>query len=80
MTDGTTLRDCGALDQFGISVHPATPRGTVNTWTQIQSNIGQWLNGKTIDRIMIAYDHAPDTGDFRGYVDDIVITNGSLGF
>jgi hypothetical protein len=76
MTDGTTLRDCGAVDTDGLSMHPATGRGTVNTWTKTTSVIGAWLNGKTIDRILIAYDHAEGTGDFRAYFDDIAIDTG----
>ncbi|WP_394837976.1 glycoside hydrolase family 71/99-like protein [Pendulispora rubella] len=75
MTDGSTLRDSGATDLNGVSMHPGAPRGTVNAWTQTRSRIGQWLAGKTIDRVLIAYDYGPLTGDFRGYVDDITIAN-----
>ncbi len=74
MSDGTTLRNSGAFDSTGVSMHPSTGRGVVNTWNKNISNIGFWLNGKTIDRICIGYDHAAETGDFRGYVDDIAIT------
>jgi hypothetical protein len=73
MTDGSTLRDCGAVDANGISLHPATGRGTVNTWAKTVCNIGTWLNGKTIDRILVAYDHPSQTGDFSAYFDDISI-------
>ncbi|WP_239014434.1 hypothetical protein [Archangium violaceum] len=62
MTDGSTLRDSGATDVNGISMHPGASRGTVNAWTQTKSRIGQWLAGKTIDRIMITYDYGPLTG------------------
>ncbi|UCJ05312.1 T9SS type A sorting domain-containing protein [Chitinophaga pendula] len=75
MTDGTTLRDIGATDQNGASMHPGAGHGTVNTWQRIQSNIGSWLNGKTIDRIMIAYDQTAATGAFKTYFDDIVISD-----
>ncbi|WNG39150.1 xylosidase [Archangium violaceum] len=75
MTDGSTLRDSGATDVNGISMHPGASRGTVNAWTQTKSRIGQWLAGKTIDRILITYDYGPLTGDFRGYVDDIEVAN-----
>jgi hypothetical protein len=75
MTDGTTLRDCGATDQHGASMHPGAGHGTVNSWQRIVCNVGTWLNGKTIDRIMIAYDHAADTGSFKTYFDDIVISD-----
>jgi hypothetical protein len=73
MTDGTTLRNSGATDINGVSMNPSAGRGTVNTWTRTQSNIGLWLNGKTIQRILIGYDHDAESGDFRGYIDDIVI-------
>lgn len=73
MSDGTTLRDSGAKDFNGTSMHPGAGRGTLTTWTQTKSQIGQWLAGKTIDKILIAYDHGPQTGDFRAYVDDIEI-------
>jgi hypothetical protein len=73
MTDGTFLHNTAAVDTSGSSMHPATGRGVVNSWTKIKSNIGQWLQGKTIQRILIGYDHDAETGDFRGYIDDIVI-------
>ena len=73
MTDGTTLRSTAATDITGISMHPATGRGTVGTWTETRCNIGQWLNGKTISEILVAYDHGPATGTFTGYIDDISI-------
>lgn len=76
MSDGTTLSNSDALDTAGISMHPSAGRGAVNTWNENISTIGLWLNGKTISRICVGYDHAPETGDFRGYVDDISIHEG----
>ncbi|MGG9971813.1 glycoside hydrolase family 71/99-like protein [Ferruginibacter sp. SUN002] len=73
LSDGTRLQDYPAIDTNGLSMHPSTPRGTLNTWNKTTSHIGTWLNGKTITKIMIAYDHPAETGDFRGYVDDISI-------
>ncbi|MDQ2718643.1 MAG: T9SS type A sorting domain-containing protein [Bacteroidota bacterium] len=73
MSDGSTLRDSGAQDSTGISMHPAAGRGIVNTWTKTLCNIGTWLNGKTIVKIMVAYDHGAATGDFSAYFDDISI-------
>lgn len=75
MTDGTTLRDIGATDQNGTSMHPGAGHGVVNNWRRIFSNIGNWLNGKTIDRIMIAYDHGVETGNFKTYIEDIIISD-----
>ncbi len=76
-SDGTTLRDCGATDSNGISMHPKAGRGTVNTWTNITSNVGAWLHGKTIRYIIIGYDRPEATGGFRGYIDDIKISKTS---
>ncbi|HMO62334.1 MAG TPA: T9SS type A sorting domain-containing protein [Ferruginibacter sp.] len=73
MTDGSFLHNTAATDKDGVSMHPSAGRGIVNTWTKTVSNIGQWLNGKTIQRILIGYDHDAETGDFRGYIDDILI-------
>lgn len=73
MTDGTILRDSGAQDQNGALMHPGTAKGTVNTWPQTKCTIGSWLNGKTIDKILIAYNHAADSRDYKAYIDDIVI-------
>jgi len=73
MTDGTTLRASKAVDSNGISMSPNTGRGTINTWTKTTCNIGTWFSGKTIDRILVDYDHAPATGDFSTYIDDISI-------
>lgn len=77
MTDGTTLRASRAVDSNGISMNPNTGRGTINTWTKATCNIGTWFNGKTIDRILVDYDHAPATGDFSSYLDDISISTAS---
>ncbi|MDQ6421967.1 hypothetical protein RB620_21285 [Paenibacillus sp. LHD-117] len=81
MTDGSTLRDSGAVDYNGYSMHPNAGHGgaiPLNAWTNIKSNIGTVLSGKTIDRIILNYDRPSNTGQYRGYVDDIVITNGTL--
>lgn len=72
-TDGTTLRDSGALDQKGNSMHPSAPKGTVNQWNQERCDIGKWLKGKTIDRILIGYDQPASSGQYRAYIDDISI-------
>jgi lysophospholipase L1-like esterase len=79
-TDGTTLRDSGAVDERGRSLHPGGGHGgdiPLNEWTEISSNIGKQLKGKTIDKIMIAYDRSGSQGQFSGYIDDIKIYNRS---
>jgi hypothetical protein len=80
-TDGSTLRDSGATDNNGKSMHANAGHGgtiALNAWTQIKCNVGQWLGGKTIDRILVDYDRPANSGDFRGYLDDMLITNGTL--
>ncbi|GCD34086.1 alpha-1 2-mannosidase [Streptomyces chrestomyceticus JCM 4735] len=79
-TDGTYLSELRATDQNGA---PLTPRGQadaktlyVNQWNHRQSRIGDVAAGKTVDRILIAYDApaAPKTTPvFRGWVDDITL-------
>lgn len=76
MSDGSSLRTSGALDTAGVPMQASSARGAVNTWNRVRSDIGMWLNGKTIERILVSYDRGPETGDFRGYVDDIVIAEG----
>ncbi|MEV0131502.1 GH92 family glycosyl hydrolase [Dactylosporangium sp. NPDC050688] len=79
-TDGSSLRDSGAVDQYGVRVHP-TFQGTgthlaFNTWNYVTSNIGNVVAGRTVDRILVAYDQPLNTGTFRGYFDDIAILAG----
>ncbi len=59
-TDGTYLSDLRATDQHGF---PLTPRGQgeskvlyVNQWNNVVSRIGSVARGKTVDRILVAYD------------------------
>lgn len=81
MTDGTRIRNLDLRDVNGLSMKPSQGRGTINAWTQTICNIGQWLTGKTIDKILVTYDQPLNTGDFSGYIDDIIIatTNTSTG-
>jgi len=79
MTDGTLMSDCyGLSDAQGNGVEPSSGRGTVNAWTQVQFNFAPYVMGKTVDRILIHYkdwEYGGTTGSFRGYVDDIKVTN-----
>jgi lysophospholipase L1-like esterase len=77
-TDGMTLRDSGAVDQNGFLVHPYFGHGgalTLNAWSEIKCNVGMYLAGKTVDKISVAYDRNNGSGQFRGYIDDISISN-----
>ncbi|MFG2286628.1 GH92 family glycosyl hydrolase [Streptomyces sp. NPDC048595] len=79
-TDGTYLSELGATDQHGA---PLTPRGQaasktlyVNQWNHREARIGAVAAGKTVDRILVAYDapEAPRTAPaFRGWVDDLTL-------
>jgi predicted alpha-1,2-mannosidase len=74
-TDGTTLRDSGAVDQHGARMHPRdqAAAGTLVTgrWNLVRSVIGERSSGKTVDRILIG--HESGTGPFKGYLDDIAV-------
>jgi len=78
-TDGSALRDSGAVDQYGVQVHPQFQgQGghlTPNAWNHVISIIGQHVAGKTIDHLLVGYDHAGSIGGYRGYIDDIQMTN-----
>jgi lysophospholipase L1-like esterase len=75
-TDGSSLRDSGVADQFGVRVHPQFQgQGghlAVGAWTRVRARLGV-LAGKVIDEIRVGYDQPAGTGGFRGYVDDITI-------
>nr|WP_202819056.1 GH92 family glycosyl hydrolase [Actinosynnema sp. ALI-1.44] len=76
-TDGTYLSDLGALDQHG---NPLTPQGqaasrTLYTqqWNHVAADIGTVAAGKTVDRILLAYDNPKGPTGFKGWVDDVKI-------
>lgn len=76
-TDGTHLSDLGATDQHGF---PLSPRGQgaakvlyVNQWNNVVSRIGSVAAGKTVDRILVAYDSPEGPAKFRGWLDDIAL-------
>ncbi|WP_336048512.1 GH92 family glycosyl hydrolase [Streptomyces sp. CA2R101] len=79
-TDGTYLSELSAVDQHGA---PLTPQGQAasktlyaNQWNHRESRIGAVAAGKTVDRILVAYDapRTPRTAPaFRGWVDDLVL-------
>lgn len=76
-TDGTYLSDLGAIDQHGF---PLSPRGQgaskalyVNQWNNVASQIGSVAAGKTVDRILVAYDSPDGPAKFRGWIDDVAL-------
>ncbi|UWZ60211.1 GH92 family glycosyl hydrolase [Dactylosporangium aurantiacum] len=82
-TDGTYLRDSGAVDQHGVGTGPREQGSggvlSFDTWNYVTSAIGAKVAGKTIDRILIGYDNPDGTARFRGYFDDIRISAGTAG-
>lgn len=74
-TDGTYLSDLGATDNHG---GPLTPQGQaeakrlyVNQWNKVASRVGTVAAGKTVDRILVAYDSPKGPAKFQGWIDDI---------
>ncbi|MEU8955261.1 GH92 family glycosyl hydrolase [Streptomyces sp. NPDC048518] len=74
-TDGTYLSDLKAVDRHGF---PLTPQGQgaskalyVNQWNDVAARIGQVAGGKTVDRILVAYDAPKGPAKFRGWLDDV---------
>ncbi|MEV7625048.1 SGNH/GDSL hydrolase family protein [Actinoplanes sp. NPDC089786] len=79
LTDGRSLRDSGAVDQYGTRAHPQFQGEgnhlVPNQWNQVQVRLNP-LAGGVVDQIRIGYDQPRNTGLFRGYVDDIAIVTG----
>lgn len=77
-TDGSALSTSGAIDENGFSVAPAAGHGgaiELYAWTPIRCHAGNWLAGKTIDKIWVGYASTSTVGQYRGYIDDLVIDN-----
>ncbi|MFJ3232079.1 GH92 family glycosyl hydrolase [Streptomyces sp. NPDC086787] len=76
-SDGTHLSDLGATDQHGF---PLSPRGQgaskalyVNQWNDVAARIGSVAAGRTVDRILLAYDSPSGPARFRGWIDDVAL-------
>ncbi|MGA4954300.1 GH92 family glycosyl hydrolase [Streptomyces lavendulocolor] len=76
-TDGTYLSDLGAVDSHGGALTPrgqgAAKRLYVNQWNQVTAGIGTVAAGRTVDRILVAYDSPKGPAVFQGWIDDITI-------
>ncbi|WP_405730205.1 GH92 family glycosyl hydrolase [Streptomyces sp. NBC_00028] len=76
-TDGTYLSDLGARDQHGFGLSPRDQGAAkvlyVNQWNSVASRIGTVAAGKTVDRILVAYDSPRGPARFRGWLDDVRI-------
>ncbi|ONI83458.1 alpha-mannosidase [Saccharothrix sp. ALI-22-I] len=75
--DGTYLSDLGARDQHGFELSPrgqgAAKSLYTNQWNRIASVIGAVAAGKTIKRILVAYDNPKGPAGFNGWIDDIAV-------
>ncbi|MDT7841894.1 GH92 family glycosyl hydrolase [Streptomyces justiciae] len=76
-TDGTYLSGLGATDQHGFGLSPQAQGAAkvlyVNQWNSVASRIGSVAAGKTVDRILVAYDSPRGPARFRGWLDDVRI-------
>ncbi|WP_225447953.1 hypothetical protein [Streptacidiphilus sp. P02-A3a] len=75
-SDGSTLRDSGAVDENGNGIHPADQCGhlTLDAWNHVTVNLGTDNANKEVDRILVGYDQPSGTGGYRGYIDDLSIS------
>lgn len=76
-SDGTYLSELGAKDNHRVGMSPQA-QGKSNTlypnqWNYRSSDIGELAAGKTIKRILVAYDNPDGPGQFKGSIDDIKI-------
>ncbi|MDQ1007684.1 putative alpha-1,2-mannosidase [Streptomyces sp. V4I23] len=76
-TDGTYLSDLKAVDSHGGLLTPqgqgAAKRLYVNQWNAVASGIGTVAAGKTVDRVLVAYDSPKGPAKFQGWIDDVTI-------
>ncbi|MYX75029.1 GH92 family glycosyl hydrolase [Streptomyces sp. SID3915] len=76
-TDGTYLSDLKATDSNGGLLTPQgqadAKRLYVNQWNKVDAGIGTVAAGKTVDRILVAYDSPKGPAKFQGWIDDITI-------
>ncbi|MFC7529848.1 GH92 family glycosyl hydrolase [Actinoplanes sp. GCM10030250] len=78
-TDGSYLSRRSPADQHGNTL-TAAGQGTskalfTDEWNAVQSDLGAVASGKTIDRILLAYDNPGATAAtrFQGWIDDIAV-------
>ncbi|MFP4501105.1 MAG: chitobiase/beta-hexosaminidase C-terminal domain-containing protein [Candidatus Hydrogenedentota bacterium] len=69
-TDGTTLRDTGAGTH---ETHPGAAKGSVGHWTNVSIPLGKELAGKTVETVLVAYDHWDAAGRFAALVDAVAL-------
>lgn len=77
-SDGTYLSASGAVDQNGFRLDAASQGAAgdlfPNQWNHVAADIGKVAAGKTIERILVAYDRDGGPGPFQGWIDDLQIS------
>jgi len=76
-TDGTTLGKSKCVDQNGIALRASAGHGgsiPLNAWSVVTGQLGS-LAGKKVSKIWVVFDRAGATGQYRGYIDDVRLTN-----
>jgi hypothetical protein len=76
-SDNSTLRDSGVKDQNGVNTHPGSYCGrlNLNAWNEVKVPVGTVASGKKVARVSVGYDQNAGTGDYRGFIDDIKLTD-----
>ncbi|SDF97603.1 alpha-1,2-mannosidase, putative [Lentzea fradiae] len=78
-SDGTYLSDLKAVDQHGAVLSPQGQGAGkflyAGQWNKVASTIGAVAAGKTIKRILVAYDGPKGPTEFGGWLDDLKITD-----
>ncbi|MFF5204207.1 GH92 family glycosyl hydrolase [Micromonospora parva] len=78
-TDGSYLSGRSPVDQHGNLLtgpgQAASKALFADQWNLVQTDLGTIARGKTIDRILLAYDHPKATGEtrFQGWLDDVEV-------
>ncbi|ANZ38091.1 alpha-mannosidase [Lentzea guizhouensis] len=76
-SDGTYLSDLKAVDQHGAVLSPQGQGAGkflyANQWNKVAATIGTVAAGKTIKRILVAYDGPKGPTEFGGWLDDVRI-------
>ncbi|WP_197288435.1 GH92 family glycosyl hydrolase [Nocardia sp. NRRL S-836] len=76
-SDGTYLSDLKAVDQHGAVLSPQGQGAGkflyTNQWNKVASTIGAVAAGKTVKRVLVAYDGPQGPTEFGAWVDDIRI-------
>ena len=79
-TDGTYLSQLSPVDQHGYALTAAGQGASkvlyADQWNAVEAELGKVAAGKTIDRILLAYDNpqAKAATRFQGWVDDVTVT------